>query len=291
MPNVKTDQSHYDDETSLFELFETLRRRWTIVFAFTLGVPALSLAIALAWPKQFEVIALIHLARVGNTQAAITGNGSLTVPVESAGVVIERIQADSFENNISRQIGAPISIHADEPKGTGLVRLIVRTRDPILAERAVNGIVEILTGLHTEQSKGAVATMNESLTATEAEIARTSASIKDLVKKASEITQRDPFLAVMLSQMHGQLMSKASALQEQRSRLVMALSPLNTNPTRLLQSVSSEPTPVSPKIHMVGGISLLIGGFIGVLMALIMQAWENRYDSDSKSVQESISTS
>ena len=280
----KTDHTQYDDEISLWEIFETLQRRWRVVIAFTLGVPALALAVSLVWPKQFEAVALLQVARVGNLQAAISGGGTLTSAVESNAAVIQRLQTDAFESRVSKQIGAPISLKASEPKGTGLVQVNVRAQTQTLAEQGAKVAMEALAGVHAEQVKGAVASLNQSLASTKAEAARTSALLNNLLTKTNQMTRLDPSIAVMLGQMQGQLLTQQSALSERQLRLELALSPLNTNQTQAIEEITSGANPISPKTRMIAALSLVIGGFIGVLVALLMQAWANRRDAEPRSV-------
>jgi uncharacterized protein involved in exopolysaccharide biosynthesis len=280
----KTEYPQYDDEISLWEILETLQRRWRLVVAFTLGVPALALAVSLAWPKQFEAIALLQVARVGNLQAAISGGGALTSPVESNAAVIQRLQTDAFESRVSKQVGAPIYLKASEPTGTGLVQVHVRAQTQTLAEQAAKVAMDTLAGVHAEQVKGAVASLNQYLASTKAEAARTSALLKDLLTKTNQMTRLDPSIAVMLGQMQGQLLTQQSALSERQLRLELALSPLNTNLTQAIEEITSGANPVSPKIRIIAPLSLVGGGFIGVLMALLMQAWANRRDAEPKPV-------
>jgi uncharacterized protein involved in exopolysaccharide biosynthesis len=282
--NSKSDPPRYDDEISLWEIFGTLQRRWPVVIAFTLGVPTLALAVSLIWPKQFEAVALLQVARVGILQAAISGGGALTNPVESNAAVIQRLQTDAFESRVSKQVGAPISLKASEPKGTGLVQVNVRAPTQALAEQAAKVAMETLAGVHAEQVKGVEASLNQSLASTKAEAARASALLKDLLTKTSQMTRLDPSIAVMLGQMLGQLLTQQSALSERQLRLELALSPLNTNQTQAIEEITSGVDPVFPKIRMITALSLVIGGFIGVLVALLMQAWASRWDAEPRPV-------
>jgi uncharacterized protein involved in exopolysaccharide biosynthesis len=144
--------------------------------------------------------------------------------------------------------------------------------------------MDTLAGVHAEQVKGAVASLNQYLASTKAEAARTSALLKDLLTKTNQMTRLDPSIAVMLGQMQGQLLTQQSALSERQLRLELALSPLNTNLTQAIEEITSGANPVSPKIRIIAPLSLVGGGFIGVLMALLMQAWANRRDAEPKPV-------
>jgi uncharacterized protein involved in exopolysaccharide biosynthesis len=265
-----------DDEISLWEIIETLQRRWKTLAAFTLGAPLLALMAGLAWPKQYEAIALIQVARVGNLQAAISGGGALTSAVESNAAAIQRLQSDAFESRLAEQTQVPVSIKATEPKGTGLISLAVRAPSQANAERAATLALGLLADVHSEQVKGAVASLNQSLESTKQEAARTTALLKDLLVKTNQMSRLDPAVAVMLGQMQGQLLSQQSALSERQLRLELALSPLNTNQTQSIEAIVGSQSPVVPKLRMVVSLALIGGGFLGVLVALMRQAWQNR---------------
>jgi uncharacterized protein involved in exopolysaccharide biosynthesis len=273
----KTDHPQYDDKSSLWEVFETLQRRWRIVVTCTLGIPALAVAVALTWPQQFEAVALLQVARVGNLQAALSGVSALSSPVESNAALIQRLHSDGFVSRVSKQVGKPISLKASEVMGTGLVRIGVRAHTQTLAEQAAKLVVETLAAAHAQPIKGAIASLNQSLASTKAEAARTSALQKDLLTEANQMINLNPSIAVMLGQMQGQLLIHQSNLSERQLRLELALSPLNTKQTQVVEEITSGANPVSPKILMIAALSLVIGGFIGVLMAWFAQAWEIRH--------------
>lgn len=265
-----------DDEISLWEIIETLQRRWKTVAAFTLGTPLLALAVGLSWPKQYEAIALIQVARGGNLQAAISGGGALTSAVESNAAAIQRLQSDAFKSRLAKQLQVPVSIKATEPKGTGLISLAVRAPSQASAEKAASRALALLAEVHSEQVKGAVASLNQSLESTKQEAARTTALLKDLLVKTNQMSRLDPAVAVILGQMQGQLLSQQSALSERQLRLELALSPLNTNQTQSIEAIVGSKSPVVPKLPLVVLLGLIGGGFWGVLVALMQQAWQNR---------------
>jgi LPS O-antigen subunit length determinant protein (WzzB/FepE family) len=108
--------------------------------------------------------------------------------------------------------------------------------------------------------------------------------LKDLLTKTDQLARLNPSIAAMLAQMQGQLLAQQSALSERQLRLELALSPLNTNQTQAIEEITSGVDPVSPKIRMITALSVVIGGFIGVLVALLMQAWANRRDAEPRPV-------
>jgi uncharacterized protein involved in exopolysaccharide biosynthesis len=274
--NLQPRSADSDDEISLWEIIETLQRRWKTVVVFTLGGPLLALVVGLAWPKQYEATALIQVARVGNLQAAISGGASLTSAVESNAAAIQRLQSDAFVSRLAKRLQVPVSIKATEPKGTGLISLAVQAPSQANAERAATLALGLLAEVHSEQVKGAVASLNQSLESTKQEAARTTALLKDLLVKTNQMSRLDPAVAVMLGQMQGQLLSQQSALSERQLRLELALSPLNTNQTQSIEAIVGSTGPVVPKLRMVVLLALISGGFLGVLVALMQQAWQNR---------------
>jgi LPS O-antigen subunit length determinant protein (WzzB/FepE family) len=271
-----------DDEISLWEIFDTLRARWKIIAAFGIAAPAIALGVTLFIPNQYEARGLVQLAKVGNLQAALQGGGNsqdrggLSIPVESLPSTLQRLQSDAFALKALSSLGFPSQISGKEPKGTGLLELTARASTPEQAKQAVEYAIKSLAEQHAQQSESTVRNLEQSLASTQSELQSTRGLLQDLLKKTSGLGRLDPTIAVMMGQMQGQLVSQQAALVERQLRLQLALSPLHTEPTKAVEEVILPTGAVYPKTRLVTLVALMAGLFLGILVALLTQAWANR---------------
>jgi LPS O-antigen subunit length determinant protein (WzzB/FepE family) len=226
-----------DDEISLWEIFDTLRARWKIIAAFGIAAPALAFAATLFIPNQYEARGLVQLAKVGNLQAAIRGEGGLSTQIESIPATLQRLQSDAFALKAQSSLGFPSMISGKEPKGTGLLELTARAASPEQAKQAVEYAIQSLAGQHAQQAESTVRNLEQSLASTQTELTSTRALLQDLLGKTGSFTKIDPTIAVMMGQMQGQLVTQQAQLVERQLRLQLALSPLHTEPTKAVEEI------------------------------------------------------
>jgi uncharacterized protein involved in exopolysaccharide biosynthesis len=270
-----------DDEISLWEIFDTLRARWKIIAAFGIATPTLAFLATLFIPNQYEARGLVQLAKVGNLQAAIRGEGGLSTQIESIPATLQRLQSDAFALKAQSSLGFPSMISGKEPKGTGLLELTARAASPEQAKQAVEYAIQSLAGQHAQQAESTVRNLEQSLASTQTELTSTRALLQDLLGKTGSLTKIDPTIAVMMGQMQGQLVSQQAQLVERQLRLQLALSPLHTEPTKAVEEIVLPTGAVYPKTRLVTLVALLGGLFLGVLVALLTQAWANRKQAAS----------
>ena len=265
-----------DDEISLWEIFDTLRARWKIIAAFGIAAPALAFVAMLFIPNQYEARGLVQLAKVGNLLAAIRGDGGLSTQLESIPATLQRLQSDAFALKAQSALGFSSSLTGKEPKGTGLLELTARAASPEQAKQAVEYAIQSLAQQHAQQAESTVRNLEQSLASTQNELQSTRALLQDLLGKTSSLSRIDPTIAVMMGQMQGQLVTQQAQLVERQLRLQLALSPLHTEPTKAVEEVILPTGVVYPKTRLVTLVALLGGLFLGVLVALLTQAWANR---------------
>ena len=173
-------------------------------------------------------------------------------------------------------LGFASSLTGKEPKGTGLLELTARAASPEQAKQAVEYAIQRLAEQHAQQAESTVRNLEQSLASTQNELQSSRALLQNLLGKTSSFSRIDPTIAVMMSQMQGQLVTQQAQLVERQLRLQLALSPLHTEPTKAMEEVILPMVAVYPKTRLVTLVALLGGVFLGVLAALLTQAWANR---------------
>ena len=141
--------------------------------------------------------------------------------------------------------------------------------------------IQSLACQHAQQAESTVRNLEQSLASAQTELTSTRALLQNLLGKTGSLTKIDPTIAVMMGQMQGQLVTQQAQLVERQLRLQLALSPLHTEPTKAVEEIVLPTDAVYPKTRLVTLVALLGGVFLGVLVALLRQAWENRKQAES----------
>jgi uncharacterized protein involved in exopolysaccharide biosynthesis len=275
-PSSQLPQDLHDDEISLWDIFETLKERWKTILAFTAASTATALTIGLVIPKQFEATAIIQIAKIGSLQAALSGEGPLSSEVESIPFSLQRLQSDAFLRRVSSELGSPVSIKATEPKGSSLIMVNLRAATPKEAEQGATLVVSQLSQAHTKAVQDTAQALLQSLETTKAEAAQIQALIKSLSGKPAQFSQGDGSSPLLMGQAQSQLMTQLHALTERRIRLELALSPLHTSETKVIETIVSPEEPVVPNLRLTIVLGFLAGLFLGTLAALIAKAWNRQ---------------
>jgi uncharacterized protein involved in exopolysaccharide biosynthesis len=271
-----------DDEISLWEIFETLQRRWkTVAACATLATLAAGIT-ALLMPKQYEATGLLQIAKVGNLQAALSGSGSLTNPVELPATVVLRLKSDSVEKKVAQKLSTPFDLKAVEPKGTGMIELTMRTTSPQAASQGIEVVVALISNVHEQVFESAEQALQRSMESTKQEAQALNNLIKEM-PAVSALSKRDPIVAATVGQTINQMLTRKNELEERRLRLELALSTINSSQTGLVEPATVTDQPVSPKLKLMVVLGLLLGTFAGVLIVFIREAWANHRHNQSLS--------
>lgn len=268
---------HTTDEVSLVDVIFALQKSRRTVAIFALGVTVLAVGVWLVLPKQYEVTALIQTARVGIPQFGGTSVGPLSVPVESNGLVIHRLQASSLRDRLSQEVQLDAKIRATEGQTPGLVFVMVRARSRATAERATALAIGELAKVHADLAAPALNSIRQHLKAVQQEAANNSALSKDIRSSANQAGKLADHDATVISRLiQGQLEGGGAALNDQRLRLELALAPMNTSPTMAIQGIRGSDNPVGPGLPALVIAALFGGALLGLLVSLATQALKTR---------------
>ena len=208
-------QELLDDEISLWDILETLQKSWQLIAALSVGSGMVALVACLVWPQQYEARGLIQVARIGNLQAALSSATSLSAPVETNAVVIQRLKSEAFANRLIQSLKSPISLDANEPKGSGLVEIVVRAPSATLAAGAVNTSIEMIAQEHARVVESNSKSLARSVESTKQELSRTSELLKTVIRQSSQLARQDSGLALLIGQMQSALISQQTNLNDQ----------------------------------------------------------------------------
>jgi len=260
------------DEIYLIDLWRIFSREWKWFAAVLVVVLVCTFAFAHRAKNQWEATAWIQIGQVGQVPS---GQDPKT---ESLARVIERLQMVPFENEVMNSLGfSPDSPEASLyrksikldplPYAGPLIRMTLRAYSPQQARQFALATVNQLHAIHHQ------------LEATPLQLARArldqiQADLRDAQVERDRLQQavtpagkgiQDPLLAsVLLTSKNAEI----RGLELARSDLVDRLSATYTYETSLLGSVYVPDRKASPNLVLIWGAGILLGAFLGGLVAL-----------------------
>ncbi len=265
-----------DDEISLLDLFDILRKQWRWIAGFSATSAIIALAVCIVLPKQYQANVLIQIGKIANANA--NANATSTAEVESPQTLIERINSDGFQERFRNQVDMSFEIKAIAVKNTKLIRLEGKARSAELAKQGLEKSLEVIAEDHKFYREEASKLLATSLQSTRLELKTVTAALSDLNQRSIEIApaKSDPVSALLLTQTQQQLNSQRATLADKVAMLEASENEQNLAKTAAVEPIIAGEQPVFPKTVLVTIIALLGGGFMGVLVAFLRNAIQNR---------------
>lgn len=264
---------HFSNEVSLWEIFETIRRRWKTVIAYAAGVLAIAMSIGASRPDLYEAAALVQVARVGSLPNAVSGSGEISSYVESNDAVIKRLLSNGFGARLNDGRSAlVVSITATDTKTPGLISLAVRSRSKESAEKGAKLAVQFLAEIHSHRANAVRASLDEFIKSVKRDLDETTIMLTDLQARGRLTGVMDPESRMLAAQ----LVSHRSMLRDRLSRLEYAISPENIGHTQALEAIVGSEVPPTPSLQRILLLGLIGGVFLGGLIVIVQQSLRNR---------------
>jgi hypothetical protein len=266
------------DEIYLIDLWRIFSREWKWLAAILVLALVCTYAFTHRLKSQWEATAWIQIGQVGQVPS---GQDPKT---ESLARVIERLQMVPFENEVMNSLGFPPdsseaslyrkSIKLDPlPYAGPLIRMTLRAYSPQQARQFALATVNQLHAIHQHLETTPLQLANARLDEIQTDL-RNAQAERDRLEQAvmpgskddtGGKSIQDPLLAsVLLTSKNAEIRN----LQLARSDLVDRLSATYTYETSLLGSVYVPRNRASPNLVLIWGAGILLGAFLGGLVAL-----------------------
>jgi LPS O-antigen subunit length determinant protein (WzzB/FepE family) len=266
------------DEIYLIDLWRIFSREWKWFVAVLVVALVCTYAFAHRAKNQWEATAWIQIGQVGQVPS---GQDPKT---ESLARVIERLQMVPFENEVMNSLGfSPDSSEASLyrksikldplPYAGPLIRMTLRAYSPEQARQFALATVNQLRAIHQHLETTPLQLANARLDEIQADL-RNAQAERDRLQQAVTPGSKDdtgsksiqnPLLAsVLLTSKNAEIRN----LELARSDLVDRLSATYTYETSLLGSVYVPGNRASPNLLLIWGAGILLGAFLGGLVAL-----------------------
>lgn len=274
----------WDDEISLFDLWEKLRKGWkAVVGGVALGIGGALLAIALI-PPRYEALAVVQVGLLGQVgQFKVSGQ-----PVEPPIQAVERMKTLAFQRRVAEVLGdqkwldqitrtgTTKALEVQVIKATAnldvpLIDMRVSADSRELALKKAQAVIAELIRSHGELAQPALNRMRADLAIAREKLKNAEHDLDALNKLVAATGIKDDRFT-QLSLMTSLRIQKEAEIFSQR-QLVMALETAleapATQPAKAIEEVFVSDKPVSPQkalLLALGGIGGLLAGMLWVLI-------------------------
>lgn len=298
---MNEDKVAYDDEVSLFELWDKLKIGWRYVLGGTVigGICAGTALIFL--PPKYEAVAVVQVGVVGLVgQAGFSGapgqpGQAINMPIEPAAQAVERMKTPAFQLKVAEAIGNQtwiedlmrssnatskyISLQIVKatamPGSAPLIELNAKAETPELARKIADASIKELAKREGELAGPMIEKMRKDLAIAKERLVSAERELESINKLVLNVGVKDDRFT-QLSLMTDLRVQKESDVFKQRQAILAldtALSAPYTQPAEVLEEIFVMDKPVSPKKTLLLALGLIGGMLAGVISVFFVDAW------------------
>lgn len=282
------------DEVRIQDLWCALMHHKWLVLGLPLIAGVVATGIVNVMSPQWEAVAPVMIGQVGQV-GQVGQSSTLIEPVPRA---VERLKLRSFQNAVLARLSLPAdpneddrtklylrTLHVKALPQTDLIEIKVRGYSIENAKRYAVATVDELRAAHEKWATPAILRLKSQLTQISDQIEAIQAE-RDRLRKAMGSKPspgaRDAFMQnVVLANVLIQRDEELRNLQRMKLTYEEQLTPLRTYPTSLVGPVYVPATPVSPRKALIVVTSGLVGFFLGVFAAFVLEGRKRRSASAS----------
>ena len=265
---------NFDDEISLFELVDVLRKRWIWVVTLALVSATAALVVCQFIPNQYQASTIIQIGRLGN----LTTNPGSSSEIESPQALAERINTSGFAELIAKAGGDAVTIKANANKNTKLVKIDIRASSAHRAIQTSETIIQTLQKDHQLLAEPIERALTKSISQQKSSLKEIDQLLLQFNRQGQEAEKlkTDPLSYIIFSQALQKLNDRRVEILEKLDRVEGALLEQTTFRTSNVAPIYVSDRPVYPKVTQVTLVALFAGGFLGVLVVFVISAYQSR---------------
>lgn len=262
----------YDDEISLYDLWDVIERRIAVLISVSLGTLMLGVGYAVSAPVKYEYRSGVELPQIFSG-----GEFANVVTQERA---IARLEDVLIPQQREQRLGddeAPVPRVVARARGTdsSLVLMSTGTRDEVgRVAQLHEGVIEALSGwLAPRYEQALAAKLRPLINRAEALDAQIEQLQGDLNILYASLGQGDGFTSLILAQQIGDLLRQLSSLRTTRVDIASSIEntqSLSQDIERTFVAVRST-EPVGKSRALIVALSVVLGGALGLFAVLV---WE-----------------
>lgn len=271
------------EEISLFDLWEKLRRGWRVIFGtLCVAISAAAVSVFVISPK-FEAVAIVQVGQV---------NGDLVEPASQA---IERMKTPAFQLRTAKVVSdekwlsdlmdsasgsskdlSVQAVKATVSQGAGsLIELKASAESKELAAKKAEAVVAELVKVHDELAQPTISRLRNDLAIAKEKLARAEKDMEELGKLVAAASVKDDRFTQLSLMTSVRLQKEAEIFGQRQSIMALetALAAPATQSAKTIEAVFVSDKPVSPKKNLVFTLAALGGLLFGVILVFVIEVW------------------
>ncbi|MEF9384155.1 chain-length determining protein [Ralstonia solanacearum species complex bacterium KE056] len=245
---------------------------------------ALALGLALVLPKQWEASAVIQVGQLTNENPQVP-----SVPVETVGRAVERLQLPQFEDLVLQKLNLPLginenastdlirrSLRAAALKNADLIEVTVRGFSQADAQRYTQAFSDALIGAHAVIAKPSLDKINANMAEVRQQISAEDArkgELSALMRARDQAKSEAKFSeSVLLANMVAENDKQLQGLRQREINIREQLNPERTFNTRLFGPVHVSRRHVFPSGLLFAASGLVLGLLAAIGWGLVVDS-------------------
>ncbi|MFC0154543.1 Wzz/FepE/Etk N-terminal domain-containing protein [Xanthomonas dyei] len=267
------------DEIYLIDLWRILRREWRWALAAGVLVLGMTFAFLRVATPQWEATAWIQVGEIGPTPA---GRDPKVEPFQR---VIDRMKTRLFQDAVLHQAGVPLksraaqlyrgSLKPDPDPYANLIGVTIRAESAQQARSLAMATVTALQSLHGDTNTAALALARTRLQGLDEDL-----RVATLTREQLQTQLQSGSVASPAQVLAGVLLTDNTtairAIKSERDDLIARLTARYTYQTSLAWPLYVPEQRAFPNALMIWAVGLLGGAGLGVLVAVLRNAWRRR---------------
>jgi LPS O-antigen subunit length determinant protein (WzzB/FepE family) len=247
------------DEIYLIDLWRVIIKRKV----FVLAMPTLSLLVAavdlFVKAPIFESRAVIQIGQIGQ--------------IEVPAVLMKRLQEQYRVNDTDSPTATPMvaDISLDKKGANSLITILVQDHSAEGAQRYLAQVVDALLAEHTKLYSQTMDILRQRLQSLDKQIKALSDHLEKLSAHIEDVGKQGPTQAAILAIEKGKLLTEIPGLEREHTTLRLALSDIQSQPSKLLRGPTLPNSQVKPKHTQMLALAAILGLMFGIVAVFLFE--------------------
>ncbi len=243
------------------DLWQMLVKHKKLVLLMPVIFVLLAALYLLVTPSVFESRTVVQVGQIGRVGA-----------LEAPPVLVHRLREQYQVDDIGAEKEMPkISEISADKKNVNAVTIIAQDNSPEGARRYLDQTVRELLSSHAKLYSQVIDEQNQHLQSLNGQINAMNAHITKLSAYTEELRTKSPVQVALLAIERGKLLAEVASLENEYMALRLALSGMQTQPTRLLKEPTLPEIRAKPNRQLVLVLAVILGLMLGVFAAFVVE--------------------
>lgn len=268
MQDTNRQSAPADDEINLIDLWRVIAKRKVLVLAMPVLLLLVAVMYLLITPAIFESRAVIQVGQVAPI-GQVGPVGQIEAPAALVQRLKEKYRVDDKDPVPEMPRVTEISLNKKGPSNA--VTFLVQDHSAEGAQKHLTQVMQALLAEHTTLYNQAMNAQRQRLQSLNKQMHALNDYSETLSAHVEAVRKQDPAQAAILAIEKGKLLTDAPRLESEYTALQLAMSDIQSQPTKLLREPTLPNSQIKPKSKLVLVIALVLGFMLGLIAAFFAE--------------------